>query len=52
LTLEGRNEMSNKARKAYPEIKDMAQRINDMPGLNTILGPEMNAMVEKLGMLL
>ncbi len=44
--------MSKKAKKAMPEIQDMARRINDMPGLSDILGSEMNSMVEKLGLLL
>lgn len=52
MSEEGRSELSKKAKKALPEIQDMAQRINDMPGLNNILGPSMNAMVEKLGLLL
>mgnify|MGYP001815026780 CR=1 FL=1 len=38
--------------KALPEIQDMAQRINDVPGLADILGPSMNSMVEKLTLLL
>ncbi len=52
LSDEGRSELSNKAKKAMPEIQDMARRINDMPGLSDILGSEMNSMVEKLGLLL
>ena len=52
LSPEGRNEMSNKARKAFPEINDMASRINEMGSLGKILGPEMDAMVEKVKMLL
>jgi len=52
LSEKGRAEMSKKAKNAMPEIQDMAQRINDMPGLSGILGPSMNTMVEKLGLLL
>ena len=52
LSEKGRAEMSGKAKKALPEIQDMAQRINDMPGLAEILGPSMNSMVEKITMLL
>jgi hypothetical protein len=52
LSEEGRVEMSKKAKRSMPEIQDMARRINEMQGLGTILGPEMNAMVEKLGLLL
>ena len=52
LTPEGRNEMSTKARKAFPEIQDMANRINEMGSLGKILGPEMDAMVEKVKLLL
>ena len=52
LSDEGRGEMSKKAKNALPEIQDMARRINDMGSLGDILGPEMNAMVEKLGLLL
>jgi hypothetical protein len=52
LSEEGRAEMSKKAKQAMPEIQDMARRINDMGSLGDILGPEMNAMVEKLGLLL
>ena len=40
--------MSNKARTAFPEINDMARRINEMGSLGKILGPEMDAMVEKV----
>ena len=52
LSEEGRAEMSKKTKKAMPEIQDMARRINDMGSLGDILGPEMNSMVEKLGLLL
>ncbi len=52
LSEKGRENMSKKARKALPEIQDMAQRINDTPGLSAILGPSMDAMVEKIGQLL
>ena len=52
LSEKGRSDMSKKAKKALPEIQDMARRINDMPGLNDILGPSMNSMVEKIGLLL
>ena len=52
LSPEGRNEMSNKARTAFPEINDMARRINEMGSLGKILGPEMDAMVEKVKFLL
>jgi len=52
LSEKGRADMSQKARKALPEIQDMARRINDTPGLSGILGPSMDAMVEKIGLLL
>lgn len=52
LSDEGRTEMSKKAKKALPEVQDMAARINDVPGLSGVLGPSMNTMVEKLGLLL
>ena len=52
LSPEGRHEMSNKARKAFPEIQDMANRINGMGSLGKILGPEMDTMVEKVKLLL
>jgi len=52
LSEKGRVDMSQKARKALPEIQDMARRINDTPGLSGILGPSMDAMVEKIGLLL
>ena len=52
LSENGRQEMSNKAKKALPEIQDTARRINDMPGLGNILGSSMNDMVEKLTLLL
>ena len=52
LSEKGRENMSKKARNALPEIQDMARRINDTPGLSSILGPEMDAMVEKIGYLL
>ena len=52
LSEDGRAEMSKKAKKALPEIQDMARRINDMQGLSDILGPSMDAMVDKLGQLL
>ncbi|MEN8008667.1 MAG: hypothetical protein ABFS42_16780, partial [Candidatus Krumholzibacteriota bacterium] len=48
LSEDGRTEMSKKAKSALPEIQDMTRRINDMQGLNDILGPSMNTMVEKL----
>ena len=52
LSEDGRAEMSKKAKKALPEIQDMARRINDMQGLSDILGPSMDAMVDKLSQLL
>ena len=52
LSVKGRENMSKKARNALPEIQDMARRINDTPGLSSILGPEMDTMVEKIGYLL
>ncbi len=52
LSEKGRADMSKKAQKALPEIQDMAQRINGTPGLSAILGPSMDAMVEKIGLLL
>lgn len=52
LSEKGRAEMSGKAKKALPEIQDMARRINDIPGLSDILGPSMNTMVEKITLLL
>jgi len=52
LSDKGRADMSKKARKALPEIQDMARRINDTPGLSGILGPSMDSMVEKIGLLL
>lgn len=52
LSEKGRDNMSKKAKKALPEIQDMARRINDTPGLSSILGPEMDAMVDKIGQLL
>ncbi|MCK9997323.1 MAG: hypothetical protein KAH56_13690 [Candidatus Krumholzibacteria bacterium] len=52
LSEKGRADMSKKARKALPEIQDMARRINDTPGLSAILGPSMDSMVEKIGLLL
>jgi hypothetical protein len=52
LSEKGRSDLSSKAKKALPEIQDMARRINEMQGLGKILGPEMNAMVDKLGLLL
>lgn len=52
LSENGRQEMSNKAKKSLPEIQDMARRINDMPGLGSILGSSMDDMVEKLTLLL
>ncbi len=52
LSEKGRADMSKKARKALPEIQDMARRINDMQGLRNILGPSLDTMVDKLGQLL
>ena len=52
LSEKGRDDMSKKAQKALPEIQDMARRINDTPGLSKVLGPEMDAMVDKIGQLL
>lgn len=52
LSEDGRAEMSKKAKRALPEIQDMARRINDMQGLSDILGPSMDAMVDKLSQLL
>ena len=52
LSEKGRSDLSKKAKNALPEIQDMARRINDMPGLNDILGKSMNDMVEKLSLLL
>ncbi len=52
LSEKGRENMSKKARKALPEIQDMTRRINDTPGLSAILGPSMDSMVEKIGLLL
>jgi hypothetical protein len=52
LSENGRAEMAAKAKKALPQIQDMAARINDMPGLSGILGPSMNTMVEKITLLL
>lgn len=52
LSEKGRADMSKKAKSAMPQIQDMARRINDMPGLSGVLGPSMNSMVEKIGLLL
>jgi len=52
LSDDGRTEMSKKAKRAMPEIQDMARRINDMQGLSDILGPSLDTMVDKLGQLL
>lgn len=52
LSENGRNDMSKKAKQAMPQIQDMARSINDMPGLSDILGPSMNSMVEKIGLLI
>jgi len=52
LSEKGRTDMSKKARKALPEIQNTAQRIKDTPGLSAILGPSMDSMVEKIGLLL
>ena len=52
LSENGRAEMAAKAKKSLPQIQDMAARINDMPGLSGVLGPSMNAMVEKITLLL
>ena len=52
LSEKGRENMSKKARKALPEIQNMANRINDTPGLGSVLGPSMDTMVDKLGQLL
>ncbi len=52
LSEKGRANMSKKAKNALPEIQDMARRINDTPGLSSILGKEMDAMVDKIGQLL
>ena len=52
LSEKGRTDMAKKAQKALPEIQDMARRINDTPGLSGILGPSMDSMVEKIGLLL
>jgi hypothetical protein len=52
LSEKGRAEMSQKAKKALPEIQDMTRRIGEIPGLNDIIGPSLNAMVEKLTLLL
>ena len=52
LSESGRIEMSNKAKRSLPEIQDMARRINDMPGLDKVLGSSMNDMVDKLTLLL
>ncbi len=51
MSEKGRAEMSKKAQKALPEIENMAARINEMGGLKKILGPSMNAMVEKIALL-
>lgn len=52
LSEKGRSDLSKKAKQALPQIQDTASRINDMPGLSDILGPSMNSMVEKIGLLL
>ena len=52
LSEDGRAEMTKKAKRALPEIQDMARRINDMQGLGGILGPSMDAIADKLGQLL
>ena len=52
LSEEGRVEMGKMAAKALPGIQDTAARINDTQGLNDIIGPAMNEMVDKLTQLL
>jgi len=52
LSEKGRAEMGQKARKALPDLEAMAARIGGMPGLDEILGPSMNTMVDKIKLLL
>lgn len=52
LSEKGRADIAKKAKRDLPQIQDMAGRINDNSSLRSILGPEMNLMVEKIGMLL
>ena len=52
LSEKGRTDMAKKAQKALPGIQDMARRINDTPGLSSVLGPQMDAMVDKIAQLL
>lgn len=52
LSEKGRSDLSQKAKRALPEIQGMAQQIHSMQGLSDILGPSMDAMVEKIGLIL
>jgi len=51
LSEKGRGELAKEAQKAMPSLQDAVRRINESPAMSDILGPEMNAMFEKLGML-
>jgi hypothetical protein len=52
LSAEGRTEMARMAARSLPEIQGAAARINGMRGLDEILGPAMDEMVDKLTQLL
>jgi len=51
LSYEGQDELAKKARKAMPTLQHTVRNINESPAMSEVLGPEMNAMFEKLGML-
>lgn len=51
LSYEGQDELASKAQKAMPMLQETVRRINESPAMSKVLGPEMNAMFEKLGIL-
>lgn len=48
LSPKGRQELAKKAHSAMPSLDGAVSRINSIPALAEILGPEMNPMLEKL----
>ena len=52
LSPEGRSEMGRMAAGSLPQIQEAAARINGIRGLDKILGPAMDEMVDKMTQLL
>ena len=51
LSYAGQEELAKKAQKSMPMLQQAVRHINESPAMSEILGAEMNAMFDKLGVL-